>query len=206
LSGVGGPAKEPRSIFCSRCRAAAALYWSGSFAMVYIPPVDDDSCLQIGKIITRWGFLDKQFNDLIQRMTTISGTALKPAWRKQLKLEQRYELFNKETKLCFGTFPAIEAELLDIRNKMEVCQLDRDMFAHGEIGLLWPMGALHIRYRRRQQKIERVYNLADLQLLVGNLTELLDRLSRLTDESALDQSAWSPQELSALRDFLSHSR
>ena len=179
--------------------------------MVWRPPVDDRFCQEVGKLIIWWGFLEVKFDNFIQRMAKVTGTPLKENFRKVLKIGQRFERFSKEAVLCFDAFPAIQSELLDIRTKMETYQLDRDMFAHGKIGLLWPSPnpcgpTLSITYRRNKADIHRLYVLEDVQALVRELTSLMDRFDGLTEENAFGRSAWSSQELSALRDFLSRSR
>ena len=174
--------------------------------MVWVPPVEEESYLLIGKVIVRWGFLEKAFNDFIQRMLTASSTTPPhKRWRKVLKLDQRLELFIDLANLCFSKYPEIETELATIKAKMEQIQIDRDILSHGEIGLLWPIGVLHVRGLRAKKEIERFYNLADLISVVEGVTELCGRFQRLVNESEHDQYRWSPQELSALRDFLTRS-
>jgi hypothetical protein len=69
--------------------------------------------------------------------------------------------------------------------------------------LLWPSARLQVIGMKDKQEFERIYDLATLQNIIDAITFLLQRLQRLSDESEHGlESEWSPEELSALREFL----
>ena len=172
--------------------------------MTWVPPVDDNVCLLVGKIIVRWAFLEQQVNDVIERMhRSAAEPSLPERWRKQFRREQRIKLFADHAKRCFGAFPKIENQLCAVRADMEAIMVDRDILAHGDIHLLWPSARLQAIGTKNKQEFEQIYDPAALQSIIDAITLLLQRIQGLADETERDrQSDWSPEELSALREFL----
>lgn len=176
-------------------------------AVLAIPGVDDKYTLWIGKVIIAWAYLETAFNDFTHRLLVATSTEPDKNWRTQ-KMEKRLERFTDLSAKAFVEHERIDRHLRKIRDEIEATQVDRNLFAHGEIGTKFPKTGGISGISIAGRNVTREYTLKDIQELATALYQLTGRFEAFVHPE-LDETfwpGWSPQELSALRDFRSRSR